>query len=336
MTDVLTTATDGAAVQAGRASPPAAQGRFRSLLATAGRLVKNTALLVYLYGGYVPLRDWTRGLLGRPRLVVLTYHRVGSRDVLSKPTEEFRRDLQYLKRHYECIRLVDLHDRLCSGAPIKRPIAVVTFDDGYRDNFTEAVPVLLEEKVPATFFVATGFVETERDFPHDLRADRSRGDGAPARRFPKLTWNDLLQMEAAGFEIGSHTVNHTDLGGASQATVSRELVHSLLTLNTMLGPRRRAFSFPWGKPENMSECAFTIARQLGYYAVASACGGANRRRGTLFHIRRVDAGNGHLSPLAFCARVAGLDPEYWRIWLRQLPLPGWIGHQSQRGRDPHA
>ncbi|MGE5611970.1 MAG: polysaccharide deacetylase family protein [Bacillota bacterium] len=286
-----------------------AKARLKALVAAALTLAKNAAFRAYLYCGYVSLRDRVLSLLGRSRIVVLTYHRIGGRDLLSKPTEEFRRDLQWLKQHYECMTLAELHDRLRSNQPIRRPIAVVTFDDGYRDNFTAAVPVLLDEGVPATFFIATGFIGTHREFPHDLRA------GA-AQPYPKLTWGDLHAMERAGFEVGSHTVNHADLGQADDATAQCELAESLLALSRRLGIRPRAFAFPWGKPANMSEFAIEKARQLGYYAAVSAYGGSNRRCTDPFRLRRIDAGNGQLDFLAFRARVAGFDPGPLRLRLR--------------------
>jgi len=247
--------------------------------------------------------------------VVLCYHRIGGCDVLTKPTEEFRHDLEYLKQHYECITLFDLCERLRQNIPLKRRVAVVTFDDGYRDNYTEAVPVLQSLGVPATFFVSTGFMSTERVFPHDLELAERNG-AAPASvagRFPKLTWDDLRAMQEAGFEIGSHTVEHTSLGQSDEATVKRELQDSLATLKQELGERPRAFAFPFGKPRDISRQALQVVQQAGYYAALFAYGGMNTRGSTPFGIQRMDAGNGLLGSLAWRARVAGLDPDYLRL-----------------------
>ncbi|HEU4388309.1 MAG TPA: polysaccharide deacetylase family protein, partial [Blastocatellia bacterium] len=187
-------------------------------------------------------------------------------------------------------------------------VAVVTFDDGYRDNYINALPVLCEKAVPATFFVSTGFIGTEREFPHDT--------GSAPRA--KLTWEDLRQMERLGFEIGSHAVEHVDLGQADEQTVRREAGDSLDALNRELGNQPRAFSFPWGRPQNVSEVAVAAVKQAGYYAAASAYGGANGAKSDVFNIRRIDAGNGNLSRVAFRARVAGLDPDHLRLTFRGL------------------
>ncbi len=294
---------------------PSATARSNESLSLRWRLVasiKNLLFFIYLYCGYVQLRDFILSLAGRSRAVVLYYHRIGATDVLTTQSEEFSRQLHYFKKRYECISLAELCRRLREGQTFRRRSIVITFDDGYRDNFTQAAPLLKEKGLTATFFVSTGFIETERDFPHDLRDQNASG------RFPKLTWDDLRQMEAEGFEIGSHTVNHISLGKADSVTVEQEVYDSLVRLNRELGPRERAFSFPWGKPEDITADAIESVRGAGYYAAVSAYGGANTRGANALGIRRVDVGNGHLSRLAVRARIAGFDPDYLRLKIRGL------------------
>lgn len=290
--------------------------REANLLRRAFSLSKTLLFAVYLYSGYVQLRDFVLARLGRARAVVLYYHRIGGRDVMSKPAGEFRRDLKYLSRKYECITLSELCKRIQQGTPLKRRTAVVTFDDGYRDNYTEALPVLQEVGIPATFFVSTGFIGTKRGFPHDEPENVFSHDGAHEQHsYPNLTWDDLRAMEEAGFEIGSHTVNHANLGCADEHAIAREIGESLSILNRKLGARPRAFSFPWGKPENIPASAFKSVASAGYYTAVSAYGGSNTRGSNPFHIQRIDAGNGEMRWLNLRARIAGLDPDYLALKL---------------------
>jgi len=274
-------------------------------------LVKDAVFFIFLYCGYVQVRDGVLALLGRARVVVLYYHRIGTPDVLTKSASEFRLDLDYLRRRYQCISLAELCGTIRSNAPLRHRSVVITFDDGYRDNFLEAAPLLKAAGLPATFFVATGFIGTDRDFDHDLR-DGGRGPNA-APRYPKLQWADLRAMQADGFEIAAHTVNHTNLGQADQDAVQMEVTGSLAALNRELGYTARAFSFPWGKPDDISTTAVQAVKQAGYYSAASAYGGVNGRGSDLFDIKRIDVGNGNLSRLAFKARVAGFDPDYFKL-----------------------
>jgi peptidoglycan/xylan/chitin deacetylase (PgdA/CDA1 family) len=274
-------------------------GRMRAIL-------KDTLFWIYLNCGYIRLRDIVLSLLGRSRAIILCYHRIGGCDSLSKPAGTFRRDLEYLKKRYRCVSLSELSILLQSGQLLRRPLAVITFDDGYRDNLIEAMPALVDAGVPATFFVATGFIGTARSFEHDLRRD-GRSE------YPKLTWDDLRSMQQAGFEIGSHTIEHSDLGTADAATVEHEVRGSLESLDRELGARPRAFAFPWGKPWNISQSAVEQVKGAGYYAALSAFGGTCRRGCTSFSLRRIDAGNGLMSNLAWRARVEGLDFDFLRM-----------------------
>lgn len=97
---------------------------------------------------------------------ILAYHRVRSHsltlpfdlELVSATPEQFRRQMQYVRRHYTSIAFADLVAHLDEGAPLPRNPILVTFDDGFIDNFGEAYPILLDTGVRATFFVSTGYV----------------------------------------------------------------------------------------------------------------------------------------------------------------------------------
>lgn len=71
----------------------------------------------------------------------------------------FRMQIEYLKSHFEIISLSEAVGRMRNGG-IKRPTAVITFDDGYQNNFDVGFPILCKEKIPATIFLATGLIDT--------------------------------------------------------------------------------------------------------------------------------------------------------------------------------
>ena len=98
----------------------------------------------------------------RPGLVVFNYHRVGSlaqcpfdEGVFSADREQFRKQVEYLSKHFEVLRLEDLLAIAEAGFAFRRPTALLTFDDGYRDNYTTAFPVLKDSGIAATFFIIT-------------------------------------------------------------------------------------------------------------------------------------------------------------------------------------
>jgi peptidoglycan/xylan/chitin deacetylase (PgdA/CDA1 family) len=105
----------------------------------------------------------------RPGLLVLTYHRIGDPSrtssyapVVSATPEGFRAQMRRLRRDYRILTLDEVVTIAESGLQIDRPSALVTFDDGTRDNAEVAAPILLNEGVPAAFFLSTGLIDQPR------------------------------------------------------------------------------------------------------------------------------------------------------------------------------
>ena len=102
----------------------------------------------------------------RPGLIVLTYHRIAELEmdpfydpVISATPESFRTQIQWLHSRMRIITLDELINQVVGGLSWREPVMLLTFDDGYRDNFEFAAPLLREQNIPATFFIPTGFVE---------------------------------------------------------------------------------------------------------------------------------------------------------------------------------
>ena len=109
-------------------------------------------------------------LARRPGLLVLTYHRIGDTagqrfddGVFSASAQGFRQQLLYLRSCFDLIGLGELIPRLEDTGPVfRRPTAMITFDDGYRDNYEVALPILREVGVRAVFFIPAGYIDRPR------------------------------------------------------------------------------------------------------------------------------------------------------------------------------
>lgn len=181
------------------------------------------------------------------------------------PTEHFLRHVRYLKRHYRIASLPEAMRMLETGT-VEEPTVVLTFDDGYLDNFVALRAVAEIERVPVTLFICTEHVATGRPFQHDV----DRGETG----FPPLNGDQVRYLDTHGVTIASHTRNHFDCGATDEATLRYEIVGALDDLRRELGHDVPWFSFPKGFPKNMSEPAVRIARET-YPYVFSAHGGAN-------------------------------------------------------------
>lgn len=102
-----------------------------------------------------------------PRVVILAYHRVASGGLdpnqLCVSREHFEKQMRLVRDETQPIPLRELAVRLRAG-DLRQASVVVTFDDGYADNWTNAAPILRDLGIPATFFVTSGMVDTGREF----------------------------------------------------------------------------------------------------------------------------------------------------------------------------
>jgi peptidoglycan/xylan/chitin deacetylase (PgdA/CDA1 family) len=105
----------------------------------------------------------------RPGLLVVTYHRIGSLasnpyydPVFSATPEAFRAELDVLRKRFRFLRLDEVLPCVEAGLSLRDPAALLTFDDGYRDNVDVALPILQELGLPAVFFLVSGFLEKPR------------------------------------------------------------------------------------------------------------------------------------------------------------------------------
>ena len=103
---------------------------------------------------------------------ILMYHRIlastDNKSCFVQPgmfvtTASFERQIAFLRDRYEIVFLEELVEKALKGENVGE-LCAITFDDGWRDNFTEAFPVLEKYRVPATIFLASGFVGTDRMF----------------------------------------------------------------------------------------------------------------------------------------------------------------------------
>jgi len=193
---------------------------------------------VYLLGCAFIVRPLASLLSRKPTIIVVLYHRISDdlRDSLTTGIEQFDRQLALIRKH---CRVLSIDDVICGRFPARsiKPLVCVTFDDGYEDNYSAAVPLLRRHQIPAAFFVSTGFIDSKRSFPHD--------EGKRSSPLPNMTWDNLREMKQHGFVIGSHTVNHIDCALESRETVQVELHASLAKLRSELGLHSDQYLYSW-------------------------------------------------------------------------------------------
>lgn len=221
---------------------------------------------VLVFAGLALLAVMALGWLVSPGtgVPVLTYHHIGDGpEWFNVSAADFERQLIFLRdKGYTTVSVMELADGLSGRAPLpSRPI-VITFDDGYEDNYSAAFPILARQKMRGTFFVVTGKM------------------GQPGY----LSWEQAGKMNAGGMEIGSHTVTHYTLKEINLKELERELLSSRLMLENNLQQAAPIFANPFGET---APAVVALLGRTGYRAACSSVVGMNRPGENLFMIRRM-------------------------------------------------
>lgn len=253
------------------------------------------------------------GSQDRSRVPILMYHSISDNLFgMSHPyfhintlPEVFSQQMRWLRNAgYRSIDLKQACTGLEAGTDLSKTI-VITFDDGYRDFYTDALPILKQCGFSATLFLAT-------DRIHNAPA---RIEGADY-----LTWSDLRELHAEGIRFGSHTVSHPDLRSLGPEQIEYELGHSKEVLEEQLGVSIDAFSYPFGFPEedkNFTRFLEDVLSNLGFdYGVSTILGRASRRSNRFF-LPRLPV-NSCDDPSLFRAKLeGGYDWLHWPQLLKK-------------------
>lgn len=202
---------------------------------------------------------------------VLTYHRINNESLNgSVPTvtiESFRNQMDFLKKHgYSTITAEELYSYYMEDKKTlpKKPV-VITFDDGWNDNYTNAYPILKENNFKATVFLITGRIETKN----------------------YLTWDEIREMKDYGITFGGHTKNHVNLKKFSSEEAYDEIRESYEAINLNLGVKPESFCYPYGGGD-LSRKIQKLVENAGFkIAFASHNYGINIGKVNMLAIRRI-------------------------------------------------
>lgn len=201
------------------------------------------------------------GNIWQAPVIILCYHRVADlacdKHELSVSPANFREQIRFLRENYHIVRFDEPWD-------YKKMAFCITFDDGYADNLYEALPILKEFEVPATFFITAGFVGGKQEFPWD-------GGIAPARKeYRQLTHDELLTLGGDKLvTIGSHTVNHRRLSQLPAEQQKKEITEGHHILEQMLDKKLQTMSYPFGNYCDIDDNCKKICRELGLLRAAA-------------------------------------------------------------------
>ena len=218
-------------------------------------------------------------------VMVFFYHHVSTAGdgPNSLDLKQFQTQIDWIRSRHEVVSLQDAQLRITAGKN-KSPQVAVTFDHGYADTCRTAVPWLLAENVPFTFFVTTGNALSGQPIQHE---------GNPAIQRRPVSTQQLRALADAGVELGAQGRSLVDLSQlAHEDALHDQIVGSKRDLEEIANRAVRYFAFPQGMPANLSQAAFRAAFRAGYWGVCSSYGAYNLPKDDSFHLQRIsgDAG----------------------------------------------
>jgi peptidoglycan/xylan/chitin deacetylase (PgdA/CDA1 family) len=220
---------------------------------------------------------------GERTLRVLMYHKVNDLrpNPTTVPTGVFAEQMELLGRlGYVPVSLDRVRDYYLQGTVLPPGAVLITFDDGYRDNLENALPILQRHGYPAVVFVPIGYLDDDRPLPHE-EALRTLGV-----RNRTVDWEELAALEAGGIRVESHGIGHRPVSELEPAEAAREITLSKLRLEERLGRPVDAYSFVKGsladyRPEHVS-----LVQQAGYTLGFTSVSGANGPSTDRYRLRR--------------------------------------------------
>ncbi len=260
---------------------------------------------------------------------VLTFHRVADKQYdpwqMAVPPSLFEEYIRYLKTHYRILRFEeDWND-------VDEKSVVITFDDGYYDFYAEAFPILKKYDCPATLFVCTGNIGTEREFWYDrltrvverdeLRVIRDRlkrmlpsEREAELQRIEKdsgftnydrdkydrtLTPAEIRELWNSGLiTIGAHTVTHSSIGNEPYELQKEEIFHSKNVLESIIGKSVTVFSYPFGQKDTYSDVTIELLKKAGFRKAACTVSELAGADSPIFEVPRIGQAPRDLSVFA--------------------------------------
>ncbi|MFC5652023.1 polysaccharide deacetylase family protein [Paenibacillus solisilvae] len=173
---------------------------------------------------------------------VLTYHSItdqaGSEYAVN--TEQFKLQIEYLHSHgYHSINLKQFDTYLKQGKPAPDKLVLLTFDDGYRNNYDKAFPILQKYGFTAALFVITDWVNSK----------------------PYMSWTQIKELGKAGWDIMPHSRTHPHLPLQSKANQQQEIAGSKLIIERIVKTNAFAFAYPYG---HRSQTTMDLVQGSGY------------------------------------------------------------------------
>ena len=199
------------------------------------------------------------------KVLVLNYHKVDDTFIsLAVRPDDFDKQMQYLSDNgYNTITPDELYDSLAGNKELPENPVLITFDDGYEDNYTNAYPILKKYGFKGTIFVISSFLGKNKNY---------------------ITWDQAREMDADGINIESHTVDHKSMTDLTDDELREELVASKKKIEEELGHPIGYMAYPTG---TYNLHIAQLVKEAGYKAAFTIKYGNVDKASNIYALERV-------------------------------------------------
>lgn len=317
-------------------------------------LIKNFIKATLYYTGIIDILHYL--ITSKIKLaVILRYHSVAdfkkddfgyAMPQIIVSTKNFEKHIKYLSKRYNIIPLEEIILYLKGGKDLPENLLAITFDDGYRDNYLNAYPILKKYGATATFFLTAGCIGNKEMFwthkliylfnltkVKDIKIGKElyRIDGIKNKQqvikmcitfikdninqrqkdrfieglakelgvksYPKidntmLLWEDAIELDRAGFGIGSHTVTHPNLPNSDDEYAEYEIKESKNIIEEKLSKTINLFAYPnGGTLAHFNEYIKTVVKDAGFIGAVTSIDGLISKRSDIYELKRKGVGD---------------------------------------------
>jgi peptidoglycan/xylan/chitin deacetylase (PgdA/CDA1 family) len=220
-------------------------------------------------------------MLKKQSIIILMYHSIdtvirgGDKRYTCAP-KLFEKQMQYLVNQGYCfIPLSEMDSFFNDGKTVPEKSVIITFDDGFEDNYYYAFPILKKFTIPATIFIVSDLLDKTNQWMINEGLDEKK----------MLSWEKIKEMMQSGIEFGGHSLNHQRLVTLEDDELNNQIVKNKKDMEDSLGCSLISFAYPYGL---YNESVLNAVSQAGYKIACSTRSGFNNNNTSPFLLRRLE------------------------------------------------
>jgi peptidoglycan/xylan/chitin deacetylase (PgdA/CDA1 family) len=215
------------------------------------------------------------------RFVILMYHMISEPKTAAEvkyacPPKRFEQHLKMLLSiGFKPVSINAIEDYYIHQTPLPDKAFLVTLDDGFEDNYSNAFPIFKRYLIPAVIYLATGLIgKTNQWMSTPIFSERKM-----------LSWTQIKDMAGEGITFGSHTVSHPKLTELDDESVSKELIQSKKIIEDQLDLECSHFAYPYGL---LNERTSELVKKVGFKTACTTRSGFNNAERDPLMLHRIE------------------------------------------------